>query len=534
MSTTIQTLTIKSQDDIRDDYLRTWRNMAIQRGIANPNVSEGTEIYLRAQALAQQIYQASVMVPVALNAQMADTAQGDDLVRVATIYMGSDGNLRPAGPSAGPGVLAATVSTAIAIPTGAQLIDASGLAYQVSLGGQYMTGQSIPIESVDTGTQTNLEQGDVLRWVAPPPFVSTTLAIGLGGLTGGVDAETYEGLRARLYDRLQNPPNGVNAAAVNLAAQQASTAVQKSFAYPACNGPSSIHYAVTRAPTATNVGRDVAALVVAQTVIPGVLAAMPEFVEVVGTTVYNYPIDVAFGLSLPAAPTADPAGPGGGWLDGQPFPTNAASLSPIVPVSSVTSSTVFEFAQVDQLPSVGQSVCWLSTDDWVLRTAKILAYSGGSGSGPYTNVTVTVDTPFVSTLNSIPIAVDDMVWPAAVNGGAYVAAALAGFAQLGPYEKTNSAALLPRALRRPTLGWPSTFGRSFLRSLTNAGPEVDDAEIVALAMVPTSAGSWPYAVDAASPAPTTVTSTSLVPPLPAVITGAPYVIVPNRLGFYPI
>src|SRR5262249_39520042 len=155
-----------------------------------------------------------------------------DLVRIAGLYKLS---LRPAGPSSGALVLSATVSTPVAIPGGSQLIDTRGLVYKVADGGPYSNGASIPITSVDTGASTNLPAGSALRWVAPPPFVNTTALVGSGGLTGGVNAEDYEGLRSRLLERLQSPPNGVNWPAANKAAEDASTAVQKAFCYQAAN-----------------------------------------------------------------------------------------------------------------------------------------------------------------------------------------------------------------------------------------------------------------------------------------------------------
>ncbi|WP_437489483.1 baseplate J/gp47 family protein [Sorangium sp. So ce1014] len=497
MATTVESLRIKSLEDIRDDFLRTYRNSLIKRGIANPNVSEGTEIFLRATALAQQIYVASSNVPLAANAQMADTAQGDDLVRVARLYKLA---LRPAGPSSGPVVLDATVSTPIAIPTGAQFLDPAGLTYKVEVGGSYSDGDEIPIASVDTGASTNLPAGTVLRWTAPPPFVQPIAVVGTGGLTGGVDAEDYEGLRARLLERLQSPPNGTNWPSITLAAEQASTAVQKAFAYSACNGPSTVHVAVVRAPTSTNKHRDVDALVLSGTIVPAVLAAFPEFVEVVVTTVQNQEVDLSMGLALPASPKASPAGPGGGWTDANPFPVRASpGYSAVL---AVTNTTRFVVAS-DIPPIVGSQVCWLSRDDWTLRTAKVTSFMAAP------NYDITIETPFVST-NGVSVAVGDYIFPAAENMPAYVAAVLDGFGKLGPYEKTNNASLLPCAYRRPlaSSSWPAELKKSFLRNLSDAGDEVFDAQYL-------------Y-------------QSSVTPPLPAAITDGPYIFVPRQIGFYPV
>lgn len=498
MPTTIEQLKIKSVEEIRDDYLRTYRNGLIKRGIADPNVSEGTEAYTKATALAQQVYVASANVPLAANAQMADSALGDDLSRVAAIYKLA---LRPPGPSAGPLVLAASVTSSIAIPGGAGLIDPSGLAYTVVTGGSYAAGQSIPIASTDTGAATNLTAGTVLRWVSPPPYVNTTALVGIGGLTGGIDAEDIEGLRARVLERLQNPPNGTNWASIVAATEGASTAVQKAFAFPACNGPSTVHVCAARAPTATNKNRDIDGTVLAGTIVPAVGAAFPEFVDVLVTGAQNYPVSLAIGLSLPLSTKAVPAGSGGGWVDAQPWPF-VASLGYANAVF-IDYSTAFTVAS-DLPAAVGSTICWLSTDDWQLRTAKVVTCS--SGGSPYY---ITIDTAFVSN-NGVLIAAGDFVFPYAENMATYVKAVLDGFAKLGPGEKTASSSLLPRAYRRPLVSqaWPASLQRQFLRGLTDSGEEVADVDYLYRSIT--------------------------TPPLPALITAGPFILVPSQVGLYPL
>jgi uncharacterized phage protein gp47/JayE len=497
MATTIESLTIKTVEQVRDDYLRTYANGLRKRGIADPNVSEGTEAFTKATALAQQVYVASANVPLAANAQMPDSALGEDLERVARIYKLA---LRPAGPSAGPLVLAASVSSSIAIPGGAGLIDPSGLAYTVTTGGSYASGQPIPIASTDTGAATNLTAGTVLRWVSPPPFCNTTALVGAGGLTGGIDAEDIEGLRARVLERLQTPPNGTNWASIVAATEASSTAVQKAFAYPACNGPSTVHVCAARAPTATNKGRDIDATVLAGTIVPAVAAAFPEFIDIKVTGAQNLPTGVSIGLALPLSTKAVPAGPGGGWVDAQPFPF-VASLG-YAGATAVTNSTAITVIS-DLPPVVGSQVCWLSTDDWTLRTAKVVSFTG---TGPYALV---LDTAFVS-VNGVIIAPGDFVFPFAENMATYVKAVLDGFAGLGPGEKTASISLLPRAYRRPLVSqaWPASLQRAFLRGLTDSGEEVADVDYLYRSII--------------------------TPPLPALITDGPFILTPAQVGIYPL
>jgi uncharacterized phage protein gp47/JayE len=498
MATTIEQLKIKTVAEIRDGMLSDYANMLRTRGIANPNVSEGTAEYCDATATAQGIYAASLAIPELANAQMADSAQGDDLIRFAAIYKLA---LRAAGPSAGPLVLSSTVSGSIAIPGGAGLIDPNGLAYVVVTGGSYASGANIPIASTDTGAATNLIAGTVLRWVSPPPFANTTALVGTGGLTGGIDAEDIEGLRSRVLERLQNPPNGTNWSSIVAATEASSTAVQKAFAYPACNGPSTVHVCAARSPTATNKGRDIDPTVLAGTVIPAVAAAFPEFIDIKVTGAQNTPTSVSIGLALPLSTKAVPAGPGGGWVDAQPFPyVDSLGYAGAVLIDHSSAFTV-----ASDLPAaVGSTICWLSTDDWQLRTAKVVTCS--SGASPYY---ITIDTAFVSN-NGVLIAPGDFVFPYAERMAVYVKAVLDGFAKLGPGEKTDSISLLPRANRRPlpSQSWPASLQSLFLRGLTDAGEEVADVQ-------------YRY-------------RSTTTPSLPTLITDGPRILTPAQIGLYPL
>jgi hypothetical protein len=176
----------------------------------------------------------------------------------------------------------------------------------------------------------------------------------------------------------------------------------------------------------------------------------------------------------------------------------------------VTSSTTFSLYS-DTPPVLGSQVCWLSNDDWVLRTANVTAPVPAAGPSG-TLYAITIDTPFVSN-NGVVIANGDIVFPNAVNMATYIAAILNGFAGLGPGQKTNSPGLLPRAFRRPLVGisWPSDLNYQFLRNLTDSGEEVSFAS---------------YLYQNGFPSNTT-------PPLPSSITQGPYILVPQQIGVFP-
>jgi uncharacterized phage protein gp47/JayE len=58
----------------------------------------------------------------------------------------------------------------------------------------------------EAGTAGNTAAGQTLALVSPLAGVNSTVTA--GGITGGVDQETLESMRARLIERLQNPPQG--------------------------------------------------------------------------------------------------------------------------------------------------------------------------------------------------------------------------------------------------------------------------------------------------------------------------------------
>lgn len=492
-------LTIKTPKDIRDDYLRTIKNGLISRGVANPNVSPGSDEYVRATAIANEVAVIEANDSVAVEQRMPDTAIDDDLRRWLQLF---DDDFRPAVGSAGFVTFSSSSSTTIS--SGTQLVDSSQLRYQVTQTATYANGDLIPVAAVDTGAATNHDAGDVLTWVAAPPTSDPTAAVASGGLIDGAAAETNEQARARLLARMQNPPSSGNWQHVATLAEESTPAVEKAYVYPAIQGPGSVHFAVTRRATTTattgskSADRDLDATVLSTIVTPYVKGLYPERADVKGTTVANVATDVAIGLSLPASPQASPPGPGGGWLDGTPWPANTADAAFKCTVTAVTSSTTFT-VDAPTAPLAGASrIAYLSPSDWTLRTARVVSFTGSAGA-----YVVTIDNPFTG------IAGGDYIWPQCQNAQTYVTALLNAFGAMGPGEKTASVGILARAFRHPLpqVSWPYALGAAQLRALTDAGDEVLSA-------------AWNY-------------RSTTTPAVPGSVTSPPNILVPRRIGFYP-
>jgi hypothetical protein len=430
---------------------------------------------------------------------MDDSATGEDLDRRLALR---GMKRRPAGPSNGP--ITFTASTTTLVATGSQLKSPSGVTLYVTVGGSYANGAQIPVRSLSNGKATNLPAGTVLRWVSPPAYASSTVTVASPGITGGVDAEDDETARARLLDRIANPPGGGNASQIASWAERVPE-IQKAFPYPACNGPSTVHMALVGYATATTSRSRVVSDQGLADATAEVVGEVPEYAEVVVTKTVDVPADVSLAVVIPKA--VGGSSTGGGWLDASPWPisqTASATLTNgVCAVTAVTSTTQITVQSLT-LPGTasGQTIAWVNPGTFALTTAKIVSWSY-TGTGPYA-VTIVVDTPLVG------ITTGCVIFPGSVNVQTYVASVLDSFSKLGPGEKTSAPGLLPRALRRPYTyqSWPSQLGAQFLRGIVDSSEEVLDA-------------SWVYPTTAPSPA------------LPTLITQGPKVWTPRHIGIYP-
>lgn len=495
----LNTFVTRDSSTIRDGILRVIRSGLIARGVTNPNVTPGSDWYIEAQAIANQLVVVEANANIKADEMMPDTATEENLARICAIF-----GLEKQAAAGSTGTVIITASASVTIATNDQLIDGQGLTYKVTTGGTYADGDSVPVQAVSTGKDTNLEEDAVLRWVSTPAFCDEKVLAGVGGFVNGIDAEDDETLRARLFALLQVPPVSGNSEHVAEFAEASTASVQKAFIYPAIQGPSTVHVACAAAPTATNKSREVATATMTGTVEPYVQGLLPEHAYSVITTVDDVNTDISIGLSLPEAPTASPPGPGGGWVNGTPWPAPVYYCS----VTAVTSTTVFTVDET-ALPTVNVTqICWLSPYDWKLYSALVTAVSGTSGA-----YVITLDQPFAG------IATGCYIWPKCQNAQAYVDAVLGAYALMGPGQKTSNASALVRGFRHPrsAAGWPMTLGTHLTAAITSAQTEVESTQFL-------------HRTDGT----TTVTgsSSTVTPQVPASVSDAPKIFVPRHIGFY--
>jgi uncharacterized phage protein gp47/JayE len=485
-------LLIKQPNEILEDLLRTLKAGLEDAGVSDPQVGPGTDYYILATAIANEISLAMHNVIIQADALLPDTATGADLDRLLATF-----GLARRAASKGRGFVELVSTQTTLVVTGAQLISGYGLLYQVVTGGNYANGSTIEIESVDSGSQVNLEAGEILSWVNTPAFGNPKAEVSTA-VSGAVDAETDEVARARLLARLQNPPALCNWQQVAELVEALDPSVQKAFVYPAAMGPSTMHVAITGYPTDTSVSRALSDTKMNE-LRSAVQGSLPEYVETTVTTVQETVCDVSFSLAIPYPEGAVNYGTGGGWLDFSPFPLTDGTYTKAT-VSVATSSTSFTVtAPLSAPPTAGiTQIQWIDRSDYTVKTATVLTTSG---TGPYT---LTIDTPFTG------IAVGDYIFPACTNAQTYVDAVVSQFAAMGPGEVTSEAGLLPRAKRKPLphLSWAMKVGPEMLKALLNAGTEVLDA-------------SFYYRTSSADPT------------VPSDPSDGPNIFIPRHIGFYP-
>ena len=501
----LNTFVVPTPDEVRDDFLRVIRNGLIARGVPSPNVSQGSDWWVLAEAVRNQIVPGLANASVKADSAMPDTANGADLDRVAGIY----GIVRR--PTQGAvGFVNVSPSTASFVTAGTQLVDVSGKRYAVRANTALPRGVTlVGIEAVDPGADTNLAAGTSLAWVAPPAYCAPTATVGAGGLTGGIDDETDGDLRDRLLAHLRTPPAGGNPQFVAELAEAASGAVERAFVYPGLDGPATFGVCIVGALTydaTLGYTRGLSPLLVAD-VAAYVAARMPAHANMTLVTPTDVAAsspcvdtDVSIGISLPLAASA--GGPGGGWLDAAPWPQIPGGATRVSLVGFLDALTfTINASEVGCVPGLTR-IAWY---DPTLGTFRVATVTAVANAGVNTcDVTLDPSQPFAG------IASGDYVCPASESLDAYGKAWVAAMAQLGPGQWTTDANRLPRAARRPltSQSWPSDLTATQLRAVSDVGAEVLDV-------------SYLY-------------RSSSTPGVPASTSASPKILVPRRLGFYQI
>ena len=136
---------------------------------------------------------------------LPDTAETEWLDRHGAIWLvNSDGTIGRKQATFASGIAAFNGTTGTVVPIGSQL--AGPVGYETTADVTIGTGPSEgPVRALDPGSIGNMDEGDGLSLTSNIPGVEFVTVV---TMTGGVDTENDDDLRARVLQRIQNPAMG--------------------------------------------------------------------------------------------------------------------------------------------------------------------------------------------------------------------------------------------------------------------------------------------------------------------------------------
>ena len=136
---------------------------------------------------------------------LPDTAETEWLDRHGAIWLvNADGTRGRKQATFASGIVAFDGTQGTVVPMGTQV--QGSVAYETTADVTIGTGPSeTTVRALDPGAIGNMNEGDTLSLITQVPGVDTVTAV---EITGGVDTENDDDLRARILHRIQNPPMG--------------------------------------------------------------------------------------------------------------------------------------------------------------------------------------------------------------------------------------------------------------------------------------------------------------------------------------
>jgi len=483
----IASLYYPTKEEVSDLFLRRVRINGERYG-HTINVAVGSELWLRAQALAGIVVHAFANNKIALSQYSPLTAEDDKAIELAAQY-----GVEARSGARATGTVTARCTGTVIIPDGYLLTAPNGEKFEASGPETITTSGTVTITAVNAGTAGNLSSNTTLTWdSASLGFLQRTAVS--SAITGGTEDDTWEEVRARFLLKLKAPQVGTNWAQIRAWALESTSSVSRCFVYPAVRGPGTVDVCV--------MGEDNAVLsdAVCATVEAYVAGEASDHADISVTSHYEEEVDVVVALRLPDSTSAT----GGGWTDATPWPTQTARITAETGAALTT------------------SIAWGADDPAIGTTVYI--HDGTTLLGPHTVSSIANNGGFLQvTLNADPGTVVNCYLSAACTSIAdYAATLVEAFAGLGPGEKTDSIFILPRGKRRP-LADSSDYQRAghrleseIMAAESSEGvvshPELEDVRLVTVRLTGT-------------------TTEQYAPSLPATAGDAPRLLTLNRYAF---
>lgn len=135
---------------------------------------------------------------------LPDSAEADHLDRHASIW---GITRRPATFASGPVMVTGT--DGVSVPKGTVLGRTEKVRY-ITVAEVTLVGGTATVDVVAgrAGANSSMAEGRTLTLAVPVAGVNGTATVAAGGLTGGADEENDAGVRARILERIQDPPHG--------------------------------------------------------------------------------------------------------------------------------------------------------------------------------------------------------------------------------------------------------------------------------------------------------------------------------------
>lgn len=435
------------------------------------NVKPDSEHFIRAKAVADRVSVALANNQIASNDINPLKAEEDALEALAGVF----GVTRRGASKASGQVIVSVTNGPVTIPAGFRCSSGAGNEYEVQTAVLIDDGEAIEVISIGTGTIQNIpfaNPAPIVTWnSAAIGQLAQTATVDIGGIDGGAPEDTDEVLRARLIDRLSNPQVGGNIAQVRQFAEDATAAVEKAFAYSAVQGPGSYDIAVTK------VGGDrTLSTANLNLVTNNVLANMPGHAQLNVTSVQAELVNLIIDISTPLPVNA--GGAGGGFRDAIPYPSDLeVGANVFAEITGLSGNTLTVNSTTPDAPQAGQRFgIWnpLGGPDGEGEMVEFTILTVGGVSGAYI---ITIDTnqsgslAFATTGMFLSVGCERLV--------DYAETFRAAMALLGPGEKTDNSAIVPRGRRQPVSGivFPQKITAVQLCTLTDPDanfPEVQD------------------------------------------------------------
>jgi hypothetical protein len=302
-----------------------------------------------------------------------------------------------------------------------------GIKVAVNVGRTYGDGDRVGVTAVDTGPQTNLAPGTLIKWTQPRPGCGPQAYVVRqadgSGLSGGRNEESPAELIERTRQHMSEAAGaGNDAQIIQQVEEKTGLAVLKCFTIAALLGPGSTSVVFLMRPQRPG-GSRVPNPAQRALVQANLSAFFPKDMMIVVSELAAIPVDVVLTVGWANKPR--------GWLDALPWPPTCNPAHP-VRVTAVTSASAFTLGSGGGSyppPTPNKTIAFFDARQGTFARKRLVTVTG---TDPWV---VTCDTSNDATNTAYTPVVGDLPCPFSASLDALVAAVAQYFDELGPGEQ---------------------------------------------------------------------------------------------------